>query len=206
MALAARQDVGHTLVELLTLYDQEVLPTRAETTCTQQKKLHGRWCQEMGHLLLDEVTPEFLRTWRDSLTAQGYAPGTVRRYLESLSGPLTAAVQDYGWLTEHPMRKVRKPKATPGRVRCLTQEERAALLREASCSRNPHLGTIIQLALATGARRNEIRSLQWRHVDLAQGAIRFQQTSRRLPERYAGLASSISTFTICAIPVPAIWR
>ncbi len=72
---------------------------------------------------LAEFTPAFLRQWRDQLSHQ-YAPATVHRILDSLSGPLTVAVQDYEWLAENPLRKVRKPPAMAGRARFLSAEER----------------------------------------------------------------------------------
>ena len=102
-----------TIAELLTRYDREILPQKASTTAYQQKHVHAWIARELGDLCLGDLTPMVLRTWRTSLERR-FAPGTVRRYLDSLAGPLTAAVQEWGWLPENPLHKVRKPPVGPG--------------------------------------------------------------------------------------------
>ncbi len=163
----------YTVADLLTAYEVDYLPLKAPTTQYQQARLFVWLRQELGFMLLTDLTPTFLRQWRD-LLGKRYAPGTVRRYLASLSGPLSAAVLDYEWLTSHPLRKVRKPPGTPHRTRFLSEAERSRLLAACKISRNPHLHTIVLLALTTGARKQQVRALRWRDVDLARGTIRLQ--------------------------------
>ena len=178
---------SYTVTDLLTAYETEYLPSKAATTRYQLGHMFAWLRRELGPMLLTDLTPAFLRTWRDDLTGRGYAPGTVRRYLDCLSGPLSIAVRDYEWLPSNPLRKVQKPPETPARVRFLSDDERKALLLNCAISRNPHLYTFVLLALSTGARKNQLLQLRWRDVDVARGMLRlqpFKQAPRRsLPLR-----------------------
>jgi integrase len=170
----------YTLSDLLTAYEQEYLPTKSPITDYQSRTYFARLRRELGSMLLTDLTPAFLRQWRDTL-AQRHSPGTVRRYLHLLSGPLSVAVRDYEWLATHPLRKVRKPPEPASRVRFLSDEERGNLLAACQISRNPHLYTIVLLALSIGARKDQLRFLRWRDLDLAQGLIRIGTSKRTRP-------------------------
>ncbi len=63
-----------------------------------------------------------------------------------------------------------------GRERFLDNDERAALLKACDASDCAPLGAIVRLALATGARRGELLSLQWAGVDLERRTARFLDT------------------------------
>ena len=165
-----------TVSALLALYRKEYLPRKAPNTRKQVIGLHKRIERDMGAMRLDLLTPAFLRKWRDKLLKEGYAPGSVRRYMDVLSGPLTIAVRDYDLLPANPLRKVQKPPETPGRVRTLSAAERDALLQACQESGSPNLYILVVLALHTGARKMELMSLTWPHVDLERGMLRLEQT------------------------------
>jgi integrase len=93
-----------------------------------------------------------------------------------LSHALTVAVKEWGWLDASPMHKVRKLKAPRGRVRFLSDDERERLLAACKMSKNKSLYTIVVLALATGARQQEILALHWPDVDLKRGTLTFHET------------------------------
>jgi integrase len=170
----------YTLSDLLTAYEQEYLPTKSPITDYQSRTYFVRLRRELGTMLLTDLTPAFLRQWRDTL-AQRHAPGTVRRYLHLLSGPLSVAVRDYEWLPSHPLRKVRKPPEPASRVRFLSDEERGNLLAACKISRNPHLHAMVLLALSIGARKNQLRFLRWRDLDLERGVVRVGTSKRTRP-------------------------
>jgi len=98
----------------------------------------------------------------------------VVRYLAVLSHCYTMVVREWGWTDDTPMRKVSKPKEPPGRVRFLSEDERAHLLAACRESRNPFLYPIVVLALSTGMRRSEIMNLTWDRVDFGCGVITLQ--------------------------------
>lgn len=77
------------------------------------------------------------------------------------------------------MRRVRRPRQPPGRVRYLTEEERTRLLHACQCSPNRFLYPVVVLALATGARKMELLQLTWRDVDLPRARITLHHTKSR---------------------------
>ena len=124
----------------------------------------------------------------ESTTKRGTrrSPATVVRYLAALSNVLTAATNEWGWLEDSPMRKVKKPKEPRGRVRFLSEDEtinnqvidgeRTRLLKSCEQSSNPYLYPVVVLALSTGMRQGEIMNLTWDDVDLNQGRITLHET------------------------------
>lgn len=178
-AVAQAPATQHTVGELLTMYAQDMLPARAPNTQYQHRLVYRMIHTDLGHILLRDLTPGVLRHWRDTLRHRGLKPGSVRRYLDTLSGPLTSAVRDYELLAENPLRKVRYPAHSPGRVRYLTPAERQRLLSACQASRCKALFPLVVLALATGARKMELLTLRWSDVDLGQGTIRLLHTKNK---------------------------
>ncbi|MFQ5695224.1 MAG: tyrosine-type recombinase/integrase [Terriglobia bacterium] len=136
------------------------------------------WQAHLGPVSLADLTPAHLAACRDQL-AQARHPATVNRYLATLSHVLTVTVQEWGWLAESPMRRVRRLREPPGRVRCLDDAERARLLRACQASSNRWLYPVVVLALSTGARKMELLGLTWKDVDLRQARVVVQHTKNR---------------------------
>ena len=57
--------------------------------------------------------------------------------------------------------------------RKISAEEEALLLRECGKSRSRGLFTFVTLAIETGARKNVIRTLQWKWIDFNIACIQF---------------------------------
>ncbi len=103
----------------------------------------------------------------------------------------TIAVNEWGWLDDSPMRKVRKPTPPRGRVRFLSEDEIApdGTVTEGELTRlswvccessNLYLNIAFVLALSTGMRQAELMSLSWADVDLQKGRITGRLRLRRL--------------------------
>jgi integrase len=171
----------HTLAELIDRYLVDVLPRKKGRGVQIQGAQLAWWREQLGAHTLADLTPPLIAEHRDKLAA-GYpgdeprSPATVVRYLAALSHCLSVAVKEYQWLEDSPLRKVSKPQEPRGRVRFLSDEERAALLRECQASANPYLYPVVVLALSTGMRAGEIMSLEWRDVDLARGWLTLRET------------------------------
>lgn len=174
----------HTLAEAITRYKESVLPTKRDGK--KQEAQLDWWDQELGPYTLADVTPALLGQSRDKL-GQDRGPATVVRYMAAMSHVFTVAVNEWGWLENNPMRKVRKPKEPRGRVRFLSEDtvgpdgetidgERTRLLEACKQSKNAHLHTVVVLALSTGMRQGEILNLRWPDVDLAKGRIILHET------------------------------
>ena len=89
-----------------------------------------------------------------------------------------------------PLRRVRREKEVPGRVRFLSDEERDRLLDVCKRNDSPNLYPVVVLALSTGMRRSEMRFLTWDRIDLAKGTIILNDTKNKERRRVAvrGLA------------------
>jgi integrase len=183
----------HTFADLI---DRYVKSNQDQKTLLQLHQLIW-WKERLGSLLLVDITPALLSQCRDELGA-GLTPngtqrgsGTVVRYLSALSAVYAACVNDYGWLEESPMSKVKRPKEPRGRVRFLSDDERARLLIACKDSTNDCLYLCVILALSTGMRRAELMTLQWPDVDLKAGAVILHKTKngerRRVPIAGLGL-------------------
>lgn len=171
----------HTLGDLVDKYITEVLPNKPKNSVNTQRNLLW-WKKEIGFNLLADVTPAIIAQHRDSLlkgiTSRGTkrSPSTVIRYIAALSHAFTIAVNEWGWLDDNPIRKVTKPRATSGRVRFLSDEERKRLLAACKNSKSKHLYTAVVLAISTGMRHGELINLRWNNVDLINGSIILNDT------------------------------
>ena len=185
----------HTLAELIDRYIGSELPKKGGQKYNQQSQLEW-WKGQIGDYLLANITPALIADCRDRLakdsTHQGNrrAPATVNRYLAALSHAFSVAINEWGWVNESPMRKVKKLKEPRGRVRFLSDDEvrsdgsavegeRTRLLKACEDSSNPYLYSVVVLALSTGMRQGEIMNLKWNDVDLKQGRITLHHTKNR---------------------------
>jgi integrase len=157
----------HTLADLVDRYCRDVLPTKRDGH--KQAGQLAWWKAELGAYTLADVTPALLAEARDRLADDPQKPGvevlspaTINRYLAALSHAFTIAVKEWGWLEDSPMRRVSKPKEPRGRVRFLSDDERARLLAVCKASSNAALYPVVVLGLATGMRQGEIMGLYWR--------------------------------------------
>jgi len=190
----------HTLAELIDRYNKDVIPTKPKWAKGQKMQLLW-WKDQLGHYVLADITPARIAECRDNLLneqtnrGKNRKPATAVRYLAALSHALSVAVNEWGWIDDSPMRKVKKPKEPRGRVRFLSDDEeiegivikgeRSRLLETCKNSSNKALYPVVVVALSTGARKNEIMSLQWKDVSLKNGAIILHDTkngeTRRVP-------------------------
>nr|WP_246341398.1 site-specific integrase [Simiduia aestuariiviva] len=96
--------------------------------------------------------------------------------MAALSHAFTTAVNEWEWLEDNPLRKVRKPKEPRGRVRFLSDDERDKLLAACKASSCKQLYPIVVLALSTGMRQGEIMGLTWADVDFKRGYLTLHDT------------------------------
>lgn len=180
----------HTLAEVIDRYCRDVLPRKPKAARTQGQQL-AWWRKRLGHLLLSDVTSSVVAGARDDLARESSSagrtrsPATVVRYLAALSHVFAVAQADFGWVSENPLRLVKKPREPRGRVRFLSDEERERLLAACEASESKALCAIVVLALSSGMRRGEILGLRWEDVDLRRRVLVLHDTKngerRRVP-------------------------
>ena len=171
----------HTLGDLVDRYIKDVLPTKPKQAPAQRPQLE-RWKAQLGSYLLSDITPALIVEVRDKLLTEPAprgnirSPATVVRYMAALSHAFSIAVTEWQWLEDSPMRKVKKPKESKGRVRWLDDEERTKLLTTCKESANKLLYPCVVIALSTGMRQAEQMELEWTDVNLKDGFLILHQT------------------------------
>lgn len=182
----------HTFADLADRYIRDALPKKSPTAKKIQTAQIQWWKKQIGDRTLADVTSSVITEYRDKLltgeTKRGTirSPATVNRYMAALSHCFTVAVNEWEWMEDSPMRKVKKPTEPRGRVRFLSDDEtvsgklvegeRTRLLKACQKSSNPYLYPVVVLALSTGMRQGEIMGLTWDAVDLHQGRITLTET------------------------------
>ncbi len=174
----------HTLTDLVERYVKDVLPTKTKKLSTDQLNQLNWWKKNIGEHLLADITPALIVEFRDQLS-HTRKPATVSRYMAALSHAFTIAVNEWGWLEDSPMRKVKKPTEPRGRVRFLNEDERARLLKACQDSPSNLLYICVILAISTGMRQGELMGLRWGDVNLKEGYLILHETKngerRRVP-------------------------
>ncbi|MFT4551880.1 MAG: integrase [Chlamydiales bacterium] len=171
----------HTFADLIDRYVENILPPRKRSS--QERYTHLEWWKErLGSYLLSEVTPAVIAQTRDCLakatTCRGTqrSPAQVVRHLASLSHAFTIAVKEWEWVEDNPLRKVTKPKENRKYVHSLSEESQDRLLQACKNSSNPHLYTVVMLALSTGMCQREILKLTWADLDTNNERITLHET------------------------------
>ena len=142
----------HTLSELLDRYVQAIMPRKTLETQRSHRAVVLFWRKKLGHKLLQDITKADVIAFRDEISKTS-APATIQKYLIILSHAFNIAIREYGWLDHNPVNSVSRPPLPQGRIRYLSDEERARLLHECKKSQNRYLYALVILALATGLRR-----------------------------------------------------
>jgi len=158
---------------------------------SEQTRLLEVWRAALGHVALVNLTPARIAEFRDELSKRANRAGkpltgsTVNRHVTALSALLRVTVREYGWLQRNPVTNVTRLEDSKGRERFLSDVERTRLLEACDSSDFAPLGTIVRLALATGARKGELHGLEWSTVNLERRTVRFLDTkngeSRTVP-------------------------
>ena len=98
----------HTFNNLVARYCSEILPDYSECEQKERKSKLQWWSNGIGHCLLADITPATISEYKSQLHR---SPATVDKYLKNLSHAFSTAVNEWGWLENNPMRKVRHPSA-----------------------------------------------------------------------------------------------
>jgi integrase len=172
-----------TVADAIDRYLEVTLPrAKHRKNADEQTRLLAVWKELIGDRALVSLTPAVIAEKRDALAKRTNRAGeaisgaTVNRHLTALSAVLTVATKEYGWLQKNPVANVSRLADSKGRERFLSEAERQALLTACDASTCDALGPVVRLALATGARKGELMSLDWASVNLERRTVRFVDT------------------------------
>lgn len=114
--------------------------------------------------------------------SQGVTTASINIELAAFSASINYARKRWDIELSNPVTGLFFP-STPGRLRFLEREEAARLVEVAKTIRSPYLADFIELALNTGARKNELLQLQFKSVDLLRKIITIEGYTTKTGKR-----------------------
>ncbi len=168
----------HTLDELLSRYEQDIMPRKTPETQLAHQSVIAFWRERLGYKFLSDITREDIVHGRNELS-KTRKPATVVKYLVLITHSLNIAVKEYGWLDKNVASTVSRPSLPPNKVRFLSDEERSRLLDECKKSQNKHLYALVSLAMYTGLRRGALLNLKLEDIDLKNRTLTIGKTKNK---------------------------
>ena len=165
------------LKHALDRYLSEVSSTKRESTAYAEQHKAKALRAELGAYSLAAITPDLVAKYRDERLEAGKSASTVRLEFSLLSHLFTIAIKEWRvGLFYNPVANIRKPAPAKGRDRRLTGDEERKLLEACDKHSNPMLGWIARIAIYTGMRAGEIKSLTRRQVNLQKRTVHLSET------------------------------
>jgi len=171
-----------SLREAIERYRDEVAPKmRGERWETIRLNKLAKDLGETADKQLSMIQAPDILEWRDK-RLQDVAEASVAREWNVLRGVFTVALRDWKWIREHPMRELKRPGRGKPRDRLVQAGELDALYRVSGYQQGkPHLQKhravlAFDLAIETGMRAGEIRTLDPGDVDLELGVASLSKT------------------------------
>ena len=160
----------HTLKDALERYALEVSPTKRGHHWEEIRiKKFIRDTILNPNRSIGSITTEDLGVWRDALL-QRITAGSVIRECSLLATIFETARVEWKWITENPMRDVRKPRSPDHRTVVITPEQIKSMLRALQYKRHSvrsvtqAVAVCFLVALRTGMRAGELTGLKWINV------------------------------------------
>lgn len=143
-----------------------------------------------GTYRLHEITTQAISKWFADKIAEGLAPATIEKIRVIFSRSFELGRQwNIAGADPNPVRNVPRRRFKNARTKFLSAAEAKRLLAEAEKSANPQLKNIVGLLLLTGARKTELLTAQWQHIDLERRTWHIPTTKTGVP-RYVPLSQA----------------
>lgn len=162
--LKARLWREQQLGESQAIWPEAVVSWLKSTTHKDRRNVEQRlrWLDaHLGGLALREINAQVLHRIRSEKLADGVSAATVNRHLAIVSAVLRHA-QKAGWIESVPA--IPRMKEPEGRIRYLSPDEAQQLIDRLT----GHMKDMVEFALATGLREQNICGLAWDRVDMAR--------------------------------------
>lgn len=125
----------------------------------------------IGKMKIQDIKNIHIQNIYNTCTDGGLSPATIKHIHTILSQSFEQAINQNLVFT-NPVLKTIRPPIRRKEVTVLTVEQQEKLL---SVLKNDTIGTIIKLAIGTGARLGELLGLKWENVDLEKHEIHITQ-------------------------------
>ena len=144
---------------------------KAESTYRNDKcRIEAHLLPYFGDMILVQVTPQILESYKRERLEQGASPNTVNHELANLSHMFRMAIR-WGLIDRNPVSYVDKMKIPEKPKRFLSQVQIERLMEAADSS---HIFPLIVTALHTGMRKSELFNLKWSDIDFDRMTITVQ--------------------------------
>jgi len=155
-----------TLCEALERYAREITP-RKKGAKAEMQRIRVWLRHSIAECSLATIRGKDMAAYRDQRLVEGKAVNTIRNELKIISHLYTIAKKEWGMESLiNPVSNIRLPRGARVRNRRLQDNEEERLLEAARKSRSHVIESIIILALETAARRGEIISMEWKHINI----------------------------------------
>jgi integrase len=159
--------------------------------------MHVRKC--LGERKLQKLAPADLLALYASLHRDGLAPRSIKLIHVVLHRALAQA-KLLGMIRDNPAEIAKPPKVKPTETEMLQPKEAAHLLERLG---GKPLYLFASLALATGARRNELLALTWGDLDLDKAQLTIARALEQLKADDIRIKSPKTTFSKRTISLPS---
>ena len=166
---------------LLNRYVNQVSPTK-KTRNWEERRIAAISRLPIARMMLPDIRSRHIAQWRDE-RLKVVSPASVNREWNLLSNVFTVAINEWELMKEHPMKKVKRPPATPHRDRRITPLEIRKIL--AASGYRPDIalekvqsrvGAAFLFAIETAMRAGEIIKLTPSAVDLGKRVAKLEDT------------------------------
>jgi integrase len=165
--LKAERDAP-TISDLIERFQEEHLPRKRETTAADYRLMLKTYVvPHFGeHRKVADITFADVDTLHRRITKAGH-PYRSNRVVSLLSKMFALSIK-WGMRTDNPCRGIER-NTEHGRERYLSADELARLTKALAESPDKDVADAIRLLLLSGARKNEVLTMKWEHLDLTAG-------------------------------------
>lgn len=171
--------ISHSFREAMQRYLKEVSPTRKGLRW-EEIRINKLSRDKLADIMLADLRVYDFQDW---INRQTFGPASINRELNLMSAVLREARVHWKWLSDNPMRDLKRPKQPPGRDRILNDKELERLLEALEydeampvITMRQEIAVALLLALETAMRRGELLSLDWQYIYLEKNFLTLLET------------------------------
>ncbi len=168
-----------TFVQLMDKFMKEHAPKVSDSMQRSYASSLKHLIPFFGDTTLLSVSRKKISGYKVLRKDEGARPATINRELAMVSKAFTLALEDWEWINgnDKPFSKISYEKENNERDRWLSDDEEKRLLENSP----DWLRDIIDFALNTGLRQDELLSLEWSRVNLFRKTILIKKTKNGKP-------------------------
>lgn len=154
-----------TLKAFYTTYFLPHVKQRKRSWRSDEQLFKLRILPKFGHVRIDQLSRHEVQVFHGVLKANGLAPATADHHLKVLRHAMNLAV-DFGLIERNPLARIKLFNEDNRVENVLSEEQLKALVKVLEEDDSRPVCLIAQFLLCTGARRSEVLSARWEHIDL----------------------------------------